>query len=87
VPELAARLMILRRSPTLAVPFENGLARRDFVELLVGFGALGQQALRRLVMNGQFVGSSMRAVVVEADGETRAGAFRREHPELERCYA
>ena len=85
--ELAARLMILRQPPALAVPFENGVARRDFVVLLVGFGALGQQALRRLVKNGQFVGSAMRAIVVDADGETRAGAFRREHPELERCCA
>ena len=82
---LATRLMILKQPPVEAIPFKRGVAQRDFVVLIVGFGPLGQQALRRLVMNGQFVGSRMRAVVVDADAQDRADAFCREYPAMEGC--
>ena len=36
-------------------------------------------------MNGQFEGSRMRAVVVDADAQDRAGAFCREYPAMEGC--
>ena len=46
---------------------EKGVAARDFTVLVLGFGSVGQKALLRLVMNGQFVGSRMQAKVIDRE--------------------
>lgn len=78
--ELAARRMIIAQPPCLALPFENAVAGRDLVVLVLGFGKTGVQALRRLIMNGQYVGSNMRAIVVDREIESRRGAFEQAYP-------
>lgn len=78
--ELAARRMIINHPPYLALPFENGIACRDLVVMILGFGSSGSQALLRLIVGGQFVGSNMRAIVVDKDMNNLRGSFRRSYP-------
>jgi hypothetical protein len=72
--------------PPFACPglnFINGVAARDFNVMILGFGVMGQAALLRLVMNGQFVESEMHAIVVDKKVEERRDYFRNRYPELE----
>jgi hypothetical protein len=50
--------------------FEDGKAKHDFTVMIVGFGKMGQTALKHLIMNGQFVGSNMKAIIVDKDKDT-----------------
>ena len=72
-------------------PFEcsdlikNGVAQRDFTVMILGFGSVGQSALLHLIMNGQFTGSSMRAIIVDKNIEDLRDCFMHRHPELKLC--
>jgi len=46
---------------------EKGIAAHNFTVIILGFDKVGQQALLRLIMNGQFVGSRMKAIVIDRD--------------------
>jgi hypothetical protein len=62
---------------------KTGTAARDFTVMLLGFGTAGQHALLRLIMNGQFVGSRMRAIVVDREIEHLREGFQRRYPSLD----
>ena len=63
---LAARLMIRRMPPCQTLRFDGtGRADDDFHAVIVGFGRMGRAALRQLVMNGQFCGSTMRVDIFD----------------------
>ena len=83
--DLAARHMILTLPPYRALTFDRGIAQQDFTVLVLGFGRTGVQALRRLIINGQFVGSTMRAIVVDTDIESCRGLFEQTYPGLSAC--
>jgi hypothetical protein len=65
--------------------FDKGAASRDFKVLILGFGGHGQQALLRLVMNGQFVGRRMKAIIVDKEMGDISGRFTRRYPALGLC--
>jgi len=59
---------------------EKGVATRDFTVLVLGFGSVGQSALLRLIMNGQFVGSKMRAIVIDREMDHLEEHFMHYYP-------
>jgi hypothetical protein len=63
----------------------TGIAARDFTVMILGFGTVGQHALLRLIMNGQFVGSTMRAIVVDREIEHLCERFLHRYPSLDIC--
>ena len=60
----------------------GGKATRDFTVMIIGFGEMGQAALLRLVMNGQFVGSNMRAIIIDEQIEVLKDKFLSRYPML-----
>ncbi|MDR1315797.1 MAG: hypothetical protein LBK13_02890 [Spirochaetales bacterium] len=86
--DLLARQMTEARPP-FECPGLNfnktGTAARDFTVMILGFGTAGQYALLRLIMNGQFAGSRMRAIVVDRDIEHLSECFLHRHPSLDIC--
>jgi len=85
--DLVVRRMIEKRHPVNcpAFKFKDGVTRHNFTVMMVGFGALGQTALLRLVMNGQFVGSRMRAIVVDRNIDKYQEYFLHRFPGLKIC--
>lgn len=70
----AARLMIAKCPPWENISFDkNGRATEDFTVLIVGFGLFGQSALKALIRNGQYVGSTFKAVIMDPAGNAQAG--------------
>ena len=79
--ELSARLLIKEAPPYIVMNFdEHGKAKQDFHALVIGFGQVGQQVLRQLVMNGQFYGSKMSITVIDRAMEQISGQFKRRVP-------
>jgi len=84
--DLITRQMI-EKLPPYACPglnFSNGIAKRDFNVMILGFGTMGQAALLRLIMNGQFVGSKMHAIVIDKNIDKIEDYFKHCYPELEK---
>ena len=85
--ELAARAMIRLCPPWDFLSFDkDGRAAEDFDCIVVGFGKCGQAALRYLVMNGQFAGSSFHAAVFSTDIDRQSGYLFADFPELQNEY-
>ena len=83
----AARAMIRMCPPWEQIRFdESGRALQDYDCAVVGFGRFGQEALRSLVMNGQFAGSTFHAAVFSADYTREAGYLLTDCPELMKQY-
>ena len=83
--DLAARHMVLTLPPCDSIQFENGVAQQDFTALVLGLGKTGTAALQRLVLNGQFVGSHMRAMLVDRQMERIRGTLNQSCPGLHHC--
>ena len=78
--ELSARAIIRQSPPHSTLTFDDqGRAQEDFCALLIGFGQVGQHALRQLVMHGQFEGSRFSAIVVDALAGRISGQFARRY--------
>ena len=72
--ELATRILMQKYPPCNTISFDSvGKATEDFHALLIGFGHIGQAALRQLVMNGQFAGSKFRCDVFAPDCQQVSG--------------
>ena len=79
---------MIRKHPPFECPglhFSNGVAARDFTVMICGFGIVGQSALLRLIMNGQFVGSHMRAIIIDKHIDELRGSFLHRYPDLGLC--
>ena len=84
---LAARSMIRMCPPWEFVRFgPDGRAQEDYSCVIVGFGAHGQAALKQLVMNSQFAGSTFHATVFSQNFEREVGYLRADSPELLKNY-
>ncbi len=80
---LAARAMIRTCPPWDFVSFDaEGRAEDDFSCILVGFGRYGQAALKQLVINGQFAGSSFHAAIFSPNFRNEAGYLLTDCPDL-----
>ena len=72
-----------------------GQATRNFTVLILGFGKMGQNALLRLIMNGQFVSAKeengkfppckMKAIVVDENMKKFKGDFLQKYQGIELC--
>jgi len=85
--DLLIRQMIEKHPPFACsgLNFSNGKAERGFTALIVGFGIVGQSALLRLIMNGQFVGGKMRAIIVDKKISDLQDWFLHRYPSLNLC--
>jgi len=88
--DLLIRKMIEKHPPFKCpgLNFSNGVAARDFTVMILGFETVGQTALLRLIMNGQFVGNSesrMRAIIVDRKINDLRDCFLHRHPSLDLC--
>lgn len=84
---LAARTLILNYPPCDHISFdENGRATEDFEALIIGFGYVGQNVLRQLVMNGQFEGSRFRAAIFSPDCNAVKGYFSKNYAQVLKHY-
>ena len=73
---LAARLLVRVCPPCNSIRFdENARATEDFEAVVVGFGRMGQEVLKQLVMNGQFAGSTFHAAVFAPGCHSVNGLF------------
>ena len=87
VPTLVARALVKMCPPWESVRFSpEGRAEEDYSCVIVGFGSLGQAALKQLVMNGQFAGSTFHAAVFSSNFEREAGYLMADSPELLKRY-
>ena len=76
-PELVARLLMQEHPICDAISFdENGAATENAECLLVGFGRVGQEVLRKIVANGQFEGSRFHLMVFDPAYERINGFFK-----------
>jgi len=87
---LITRQMISKYTPfdclkNRGATFKNGETNRNFTVMVLGFGDIGQHALLRLAMNGQFVGSNMRAIVADSDMERLYDRFQHSYPAFDLC--
>ena len=85
--ELLAREMIKKHPPfeSAGLEFVDGVATRDFTVMILGFGTVGQATLLRLIMNGQFLGSKMRAIVIDKEIDRVRDCFLYRHPAIHLC--
>ena len=85
--DLAARALIRTCPPWSFMHFDaQGRATEDFDCVVAGFGRHGQAALKKLVMNGQFAGSTFHAAVFSPNVENESGFLEADSPELLRQY-
>jgi hypothetical protein len=69
--ELAVRKLFTEHPPYETITFdENGVATKDIKVLIVGFGMIGQTALRKSYVECQFVNCCYRAVVLDENPKT-----------------
>lgn len=84
---LVARALIRMCPPWNSVRFgPDGRAEEDYSCVIVGFGSLGQAALKQLVMNGQFAGGRFHAAVFSSNFRREAGYLQADSPELLQHY-
>ncbi|MDR2596750.1 MAG: hypothetical protein LBC76_05445 [Treponema sp.] len=85
--DLMIRQMIEKRPPfeCPGLNFSGGAAARNFTVMILGFGTVGQSALLRLMMNGQFVGSRMRAIIIDRNIDNLRDCFLHRYPGLGLC--
>ena len=87
VGDLAARAMVRICPPWELISFgPDGRAAEDFDCVVIGFGRCGQAALKKLVMNGQFSGSSFRAAVFSPNVRNESGYLLTDSPALFQNY-
>jgi len=87
--ELSALRLIKIYPPVnyIKIDTNKGVALEDFNVLILGFGEIGQYSLRYLIEQGQFVGSTFHAVVIDKKINEVKGLFKERYPALESNYA
>lgn len=81
--ELAARLLLWKYPLADVMTFDvDAKARNDVNVLIVGFGSIGQELLRKVVSNGQFEGSTLHIHVFDSAYEKLNGFFNARYPGL-----
>ena len=79
--EMSARLLIHEYPLCESVRFdENGRACEDINVLIVGFGRIGHEVLRKVIANGQFEGSNFHATIYDPNFEHREGFVKSQYP-------
>lgn len=85
--EMAARLLTYEYPLCNAINFdENGRAIDDVEVLIVGFGRIGHEVLRKVIANGQFEGSKFHATMYDPNCEKRKGFVTSQYPMMFENY-
>lgn len=85
--EMVARMLVRTYPPCNSINFdEKGKAQNDFHCLIIGFGQVGQEVLRQLVMNGQFYDRHFKAAVFSPGFKQTMGSLAYECPWLQKEY-
>ena len=81
--EMSARLLINKYPLCNSINFdENGRATEDMNVLIVGFGRIGHEVLRKVVANGQFEGGNFNATIYDPNFEHRTGFFKSQYTNM-----
>jgi len=85
--DLLIRQMLVKHPPFKSplLGFSEGKASKNFSVLILGFGAVGQAALLRLIMNGQFYGSQMQATIIDKNIHDLKECFLHRYPAIKMC--
>jgi hypothetical protein len=85
--DLLVRQMISVHPPykCKGLTFTNGIASRGLTVIILGFGAVGESTLLHFIMNGQFLGGKMRAIVVDNNIDNLSECFKQRYPGLDIC--
>lgn len=79
--EMSARLLIHEYPLCNTMNFdENGKATEDMDVLIVGFGRIGHEVLRKVIANGQFEGSNFHATIYDPKFMHRTGFSLSQYP-------
>jgi hypothetical protein len=62
--------------------FTKARSKKDFTVLVLGFGETGCQSFLRLVLNGQFLDSSMQAIIADTDITIKYDRFLQQYPSI-----
>lgn len=85
--EITARLLLQKYPLCNVIDFdEHARAHRDIDVLLVGFGPMGKEVLRKVVANGQFAGTTLHVTVFDPGAEHNDGFFRYRYGEMLENY-
>ena len=81
--EMSARLLIHEYPLCNVINFDsNGRATENMNILIVGFGRIGHEVLRKVIANGQFEGSRFHATVYDPNYKHRAGFIQSQYPDM-----
>ena len=85
--ELAARLLMRKYPISDVITFDDkAKACKDVDVLMVGFGKIGQEVLRKVVAAGQFEGSNFHVQIFDPEYEKRNGFFCSRYPGIIDSY-
>ena len=82
--EIISRKLIEKHPPFKCpgLNLSDGKASRNFNVMILGFSDVGQSVFLRLMMNGQFVGSKMQAIIVDKEMDNLFSCFQYRIPAL-----
>jgi hypothetical protein len=82
--ELSAMHLIKEYPPVkyIGIDTDKAVATEDLSVLILGFGEIGQYSLRYLIEQGQFIGSTFHAVVVDRHMDHLLSQFMMRYPGL-----
>lgn len=88
VPEIIATQLVRNYNPMeyINIDSSRGVASENFEVMIIGFGRIGRNILRRTIEYGQFVGSTYRATVVDREINSKIGSFEANYPALVENY-
>ncbi|MCR5475272.1 MAG: hypothetical protein K6F28_08735 [Lachnospiraceae bacterium] len=85
--EITARLLLLKYPICDVVSFdEHAKASGDIDVLLIGFGPMGKEVLRKVVANGQFAASLLHVTVFDPGGQENDGFYRSRYADMLDTY-
>lgn len=85
---LVSRKLIEKFHPVdfIGIDSKQSVATTDFNALIIGFGQIGTHVLRKLIEQGQFVGSNFKATVIDRFIRVQEGRFEHLYPGIMANY-
>ncbi len=83
-PYLVSKTLVDNYQPCETLSFdENYCADHDFHVVIVGFGKIGQAVLKKIYMNGHFLGNRFKASIFDPCYDQRKGFFTEMNPSMD----
>lgn len=85
---IVSRQLITKYHPVDFVEInpDTAIVKTDFNALILGFGQIGSSVLRKLIEQGQFVGSTFHATIIDKFIHILEGRFEHLYPEIKTNY-